>query len=97
MRLRLHNDKVMPAETDALCTGCDPLVAANDDNCIDHPHTEAPARRNDEVLLDQSSTHPLPIATCHRCLKLAHHGLRSERFGVSHGALMAMVAVRPDG
>jgi hypothetical protein len=71
----------MPTETDVLCSGRDPMVAAQDDDRINHPPTDASTARHDEVLLQQSSTHPLPVATRHRSLKLAHRGVSYESSG----------------
>jgi hypothetical protein len=51
--LRLHNDEIMPieVEVDALFFGDPPMIAANDDDSIDLPGTDAWAWRYDEVLL----------------------------------------------
>ena len=68
-------DKVMPIEADILCSGRDPMVTAHDDDRINDPPTDAWAARHDEALLQQSSTHVLPVATGHRCLKLAHRNI----------------------
>jgi hypothetical protein len=73
LTLCLHNDEVMTIEADVLSSGCDPTGAVHDDNCVNLPLTDALAARHGEVFLQQSSTHPLAVATCHRCLKIGHH------------------------
>src|ERR1700733_5798218 len=68
----------MPVEADALSHRCDPTVAVDDDNRINQPPSDSWTARHDKVLLQQSATHPLPVATCHRCLELAQHMHRAR-------------------
>ena len=71
-RLRLHNDEVTSTETDVLSSGCDPMVATQDDDPVKPSWADAWAGRHGEVLLQQRPTDPPPVAPRHRCLKLAH-------------------------
>jgi hypothetical protein len=50
--LCLNDDEVLPIETDVrpFGSGCDPMVAAHDDEPIDPPPTDAWARRHDKLL-----------------------------------------------
>jgi hypothetical protein len=76
----------MPIETDVrmLCAGRDPMVAAQDDDSVNSPWTDAWARPHDEVLLKQRSTHSLPVSTRQRPLTIA---LMPGRFRAGRAAL----------